>query len=114
MDRGGWQGGFPIQPHTFGPAFGESQNNEDWEEWLRWDPTVDAGSPEDGTLNSGSSKNDSPLQGATLQVEDGLFRKARETLAPPLILGEDTLDFGTRRICLEDCRMGLQVSTSNQ
>lgn len=98
MDRGGWQGGFPIQPHTFGPVFGEGQNHDDWEEWLRWDPTVDAGSPEDGTLNSGSSKNDSPLQGATLQMEDGLFGKGSDTLAPPLIMGEDTLDFGEQTV----------------
>jgi hypothetical protein len=98
MDRVGWQGGFPIQPPTFGPAFGEAQNNEDWEEWLRWDPTADAASPEDGTLNSASSKNDSPLQGATLQVEDGLFGKGSDTLAPPLIMGEDTLDFGEQTV----------------
>lgn len=93
MDRGGWLGGFPIQSNAFGPAFSDSQNDEDWQDFLRWDPAVDHTSPEDGTLNSGSSKNDSPVQGPAMPVDGELFGKT-ETLAPPLIIGEDALDFG--------------------
>ena len=98
MDRAGWQGGFPIQSNTFGPVFGETQSHEDWEDWLRWDPIVEPTSPEDGTLHSGSSKNDSPLQRAALPVESELFGKGSETLAPPLIMGEDALDFGGQTV----------------
>ena len=37
------------------------QNEEEWEDWLRWDPAVEPTSPEGETFNSGSSKNDSPI-----------------------------------------------------
>jgi hypothetical protein len=92
MDHGGgWQGGFPIQPNTFGHPFGDTQNHDDWEEWLRWDPTADVGSsPEDDTFNSGSSKNDSPIQDTVLPADIELFGKGNDTLAPPLVVGEDT------------------------
>lgn len=90
-----WQGGFPIQNNPlFGSQLDAPQNNEDWEEWLRWDPSADYGSPEDATTNSGSSKNDSPIQDTVLPVDTELFGKG-ETLAPPLIMGEDAFDFGT-------------------
>ena len=91
-----WQGGFPIQNNTLfaSSQLDAPQNHEDWEEWLRWDPAADYGSPEDGTLHSGSSKNDSPIQDSVMPVDTELFGKG-DTLAPPLIMGEDTFDFGT-------------------
>ena len=115
MDRGGWQGGFPIQPSTFGPVFGETQNHEDWEDWLRWDPAADHTSPEDGTLNSTSSKNDSPIQGATLSVDGELFVKGNDTLAPPLIMGEDAFDFGEQSMAGDETFLfgGLPNGTSS-
>ncbi|KAK5112073.1 hypothetical protein LTR85_011654 [Meristemomyces frigidus] len=77
--------------------FDNSQNGEDWEDWLRWDPAVEPTSPEDGTFHSGSSKNDSPLQDPVLPFNAELFGKgvANDTLAPPLIVGEGALDFGS-------------------
>ena len=98
MERIGWQGGFPIQPNTFGPPLGEQQSHEDWEDWLRWDPAAEPTSPEDGTWNSGSSKNDSPIQDVALPVQTELFGKANDTLAPPLIMGEDPFDFGDQNV----------------
>ncbi|KAK3715996.1 Clr6 histone deacetylase associated PHD protein-2 Cph2 [Vermiconidia calcicola] len=98
MDRGGWQSGFPLQSTAYGPPFGDAQNHEDWEDWLRWDPAADVTSPENGTFHSGSSKNDSPIQDTLLPVEDELFAKPNETLAPPLIMGEDAFDFGGQTV----------------
>ncbi|KAK5135878.1 hypothetical protein LTR08_004527 [Meristemomyces frigidus] len=94
---GAWPAGGPE------PAFGlpldnaqSAQNGEDWEYWLRWDPTAETTSPGDGTFNSGSSKNDSPLQDSVLPVNTGLYGTAAgyDTLAPPLVFGEGMLDFG--------------------
>lgn len=95
MDRGGgWQEGFPIQPDTFGQTFGQGQNHEDWEDWLRWDPAADiATSPDDSNFNSGSSKNDSPIQDTVLPVDSELFGKGIDTVVPPLIVGEDAFGF---------------------
>lgn len=67
-------------------------NHEDWEDWLRWDPALDATSPDDGTFNSGSSKNDSPLQAPAYPETYG---QHDEPLAPPHIVGDDTFGFGT-------------------
>ncbi|KAK4546824.1 hypothetical protein LTR36_001556 [Oleoguttula mirabilis] len=90
---GAWSG---DQLPAFGQQFDTSQNGEDWEDWLRWDPAAEATSPEDGaTFHSGSSKNDSPSQDAVLPFNAALFGKGAgdDTLAPPLIFGEDSLDF---------------------
>lgn len=89
-----WQGGFPIQPSGFGLQYGDNQNHEDWEDWLKWDPAAEPSSPEDGLLHSGSSKNDSPMQDPVLPVDNALFGKVNETLAPPMIVGDDALGFG--------------------
>ena len=96
MDHGGgWQGGFPIQSNSFGQMFGQGPSHEDWEDWLRWDPAADvASSPEDGALHSGSSKNDSPVQDSVLPRSTEFFGKVNDTLAPPLIVGQDAFDFG--------------------
>ncbi|KAK5170135.1 Clr6 histone deacetylase associated PHD protein-2 Cph2 [Saxophila tyrrhenica] len=95
MDQGGWQGGFPIQHDTFGQELFHPQSHEDWEDWLRWDSNADTNtSPEDTSFNSGSSKNDSPLQDSVMPADLGLFGKGSETLAPPMVMGEDTFDFG--------------------
>ncbi|KAK3672364.1 Clr6 histone deacetylase associated PHD protein-2 Cph2 [Recurvomyces mirabilis] len=84
-----WTGQSGMPP--FEQQMGYGQNGEDWEDWLRWDPTADATSPEDGTFGSGSSKNDSPLQDPALPFVDTAF--GGETLALPLIAGEDMLEF---------------------
>ena len=79
--------------------FDNGQTQEDWEDWLRWDPTAEPTSPEGGTLNSGSSKNDSPIQNAAIPAVDSeLFGKVNDTLAPPMIMGEDALDFGGQTV----------------
>lgn len=95
-----WSGGLGPPLPAFQQQFDIGQNGEDWEDWLRWDPTADATSPEDDTFHSGSSKNDSPLQDPVLPVNSELFGRgaANDTLAPPLIVGEDTLDFGASSI----------------
>lgn len=67
-------------------------NHEDWEDWLRWDPAVEANSPDDGTFNSGSSKNDSPLQAPAFPDS---YEQHDEPLVPPLIVGGDDFGFGT-------------------
>ncbi|KAK4634889.1 Sterol regulatory element-binding protein 1 [Fulvia fulva] len=87
-----WQGGFSQQQlSAFNSQLDAGQSNEDWEAWLRWDPAGEASSPGDGTFNSASSKNDSPLQ-------DPLFASFHQTndepLNPPLIVGDDDLAFG--------------------
>ena len=97
MDSAGWSGGFD-NPSAFGVAFDRSQSHEDWEDWLRWDPAAEPTSPEDGTLHSGSSKNDSPIQDTLLPADVQLLRKANETLAPPIIMGEDALDLGGQTV----------------
>lgn len=76
-------------------GFDHGQNGEDWESWLRWDPTTEVTSPDEGTFNSASSKNDSPIQDSVYPVGDHFFGKggADDTLAPPLIVGEGSLDF---------------------
>jgi len=88
-----WPGG---QISGLGQVIDIGSNGEDWEDWLRWDPAVEPTSPEDGIFHSGSSKNDSPLQDPAQPVNLGLYGKGavHDTLAPPLIIGEDALDFG--------------------
>lgn len=85
-----WQGatGYsaPFPRHLDTPS-----NNEDWEDWLRWDPAADPRSPDD-TFNSASSKNDSPIQDLALPAA---FGKSQDNpLAPLHIVGNATLDFG--------------------
>ncbi|KAK3067107.1 Clr6 histone deacetylase associated PHD protein-2 Cph2, partial [Teratosphaeriaceae sp. CCFEE 6253] len=87
-----WAGGFGHTAPGYGQQFENGQTGEDWEDWLRWDPAAEATSPDDGTFNSGSSKNDSPVQDPVLPVAASTYGKD-ETLAPPLIFGEDALDF---------------------
>lgn len=96
-----WQGGFSIQSATFGQPFYGGHSHEDWEDWLRWDPALEPTSPEEDTVISGSSKNDSPIQNAVLPVEKELFGK-NETLAPPVVMGEDNLDFGLQNFNSND------------
>lgn len=50
-------------------------HNEDWEDWLRWDPAAETSSPDDTTFNSGSSKNDSPVQDHVLPMGDLNYEK---------------------------------------
>ncbi|KAK0364933.1 Clr6 histone deacetylase associated PHD protein-2 Cph2 [Friedmanniomyces endolithicus] len=92
-----WPGGFGSGRTAFGQQSGNGQEGEDWEDWLRWDPAADPTSPDTGTFHSGSSKNDSPLQDPAIPVqpESDLFGKRYgDTIAPPLVVGEDALDFG--------------------
>ncbi len=86
---------WPIQNQAPALQYGSMHDNpEDWEDWLRWDPAAVevATSPEDGTLHSGSSKNDSPIQDSVMPVTGGVYGKGNETLAPPLIIGDDAFD----------------------
>ncbi|EME87687.1 uncharacterized protein MYCFIDRAFT_212986 [Pseudocercospora fijiensis CIRAD86] len=66
-------------------------NNDDWEEWLRWDPAAEPISPDD-TFNSASSKNDSPIQDVPCDAPFGKI--GEEPLRPLHIVGNDSLDFG--------------------
>ncbi|KAH9828521.1 hypothetical protein Tdes44962_MAKER09266 [Teratosphaeria destructans] len=96
MDTGAdaWPGGLS----GFNNTMDIGQHGEDWEDWLRWDPAVEPTSPEDGTFNSGSSKNDSPIQDPALPVADGLFGKGGDTLAPPMIMGDEPLGFSAASV----------------
>ncbi|EMC98830.1 hypothetical protein BAUCODRAFT_31094 [Baudoinia panamericana UAMH 10762] len=91
-----WSDGLTGGLSDFEQALGTRAPGEDWEDWLRWDPAIESTSPGDGTFNSGSSKNDSPLQHAALPLGgNDSFGKGfiDDTLAPPLVVGEDLLDF---------------------
>lgn len=72
-----------------------AKNDEDWEDWLRWDPTVTATSTEES--HSGSSKHDSPVQNMAFEAPDTTFdlHGNNDTLAPPLVVGEDDLNNGS-------------------
>lgn len=86
-----WQGGGGASSQQMPPFVSQldgGANHEDWEDWLRWDPALDATSPDDGTFNSGSSKNDSPLQAPAYPGQQD------EPLVPPLIVGDDDFGFG--------------------
>lgn len=90
-----WQGGGGGPSQQMPPFVSQldgGANHEDWEDWLRWDPAVEANSPDDGTFNSGSSKNDSPLQAPAYPEAYG---QHDEPLVPPLIVGDDNFGFGT-------------------
>lgn len=91
MDESIWQAGMP--PSSFETPFGVAQSTENWEDWLRWDPAVDSTPPDNDFSRSGSSKNDSPFQDPVYPT-DIAFDKIRhdDTLAPPLVVGEDTFD----------------------
>ncbi|KAI5369957.1 putative sterol regulatory element-binding protein [Septoria linicola] len=86
---GGGGGHSPMGPS--GGQFDATQTNEDWEDWLRWDPAAEPTSPDD-TFNSGSSKNDSPIQDPVFPVSFG--STGDEPLVPPLIVGDEHLGFG--------------------
>lgn len=88
-----WQGGGgpSQQMPVFASQLDGEANHEDWEDWLRWDPAVEANSPDDGTFNSGSSKNDSPLQAPSYS---GSYGQNDEPLVPPLIIGDDNYEIG--------------------
>ncbi|KAK6430366.1 Clr6 histone deacetylase associated PHD protein-2 Cph2 [Oleoguttula sp. CCFEE 5521] len=83
-----WQGGFAS---TFDAQLG--QNNEDWEDWLRWDPAAgDQTSPDMGfSSNAGSSKHDSPVQDPVFPASS--FDVLNGTIAPPLIVSDEGMDF---------------------
>lgn len=97
MDYSKWSGAsFPDGDVSFDPTFNIGQTNEDWEDWLRWDPAQDATSPENDTSNSSNSLNDSPLQDHAFPAGHDASGKigADDNLAPPMIVGDDTLDLG--------------------
>ncbi|GAB7365751.1 hypothetical protein MBLNU230_g7086t1 [Neophaeotheca triangularis] len=97
MDAPNWpESSFPNGDVPFDSAFNIGQSNEEWEDWLRWDPAQDATSPENATSNSSHSQNDSPLQDHAFPLGHDLSGKpgCNDTLAPPMIAGEDALDLG--------------------
>lgn len=89
MDAPSWQTDFSS---AFETSLGQS--NEDWEDWLRWDPAADSTSPENDFSIAGSSKNDSPIQDAALPAMDYTKLDGDAAMAPPMIMGEDGFDFG--------------------
>ena len=91
-----WPADFTRGNPTFDPQFNGGQSQDDWQDWLRWDPAADSTSPENDTSFSGSSKNDSPLQDPVFPVGDHTFNTlcADDTIAPPLVAGDDAFDFG--------------------
>lgn len=78
-------------PSPFGKQFNAAQNNEDWEDWLRWDPTAEPTSPDD-TFHSGSSKNDSPMQESIFPLAVPGTDDA--SLISPLIVGDENDGLG--------------------
>ena len=60
-------------------------NADEWSEWLRWDPTQDAVSPNSSTKTS----NNSPIQDVNYNADQFPPLGADDTLAPPLIVGDD-------------------------
>lgn len=88
MDVPTWQADFA----SFDTPLGQS--NEDWEDWLRWDPAADSTSPENDFSLAGSSKNDSPIQDSVFPAMDfGKLGPDGNTI-PPYIMSDDTLNFG--------------------
>ncbi|SMR44298.1 unnamed protein product [Zymoseptoria tritici ST99CH_3D1] len=89
-----WQGGAGASqsmPPFASQLDGASNNNEDWEDWLRWDPAAEPTSPDD-TFNSASSKNDSPLQDPAFLAPFG--QNDDESRIPPLIVDDENFGFG--------------------
>lgn len=79
-------------PADFGESAGIPHNPEDWEDWLRWDPTTtEPISPNSTTKTS----NNSPMQDLGFQQDQFPPLGGDETLAPPLIVGDDAsmIDF---------------------
>lgn len=60
-------------------------NPDDWEDWLRWDPTNESLSPD----NSSKDSTDSPTHGSST-IETFPWLDSNATIAPPLIVGDDT------------------------
>ncbi|QIW95632.1 hypothetical protein AMS68_001150 [Peltaster fructicola] len=85
-----WQGDHASP--TFEMDFGGMKNDDDWEDWLRWDPGANTTVRDDDISYSGSSKNDSPVQKTAFAVAETHLVNLGETLAPPLVVGEDDLD----------------------
>ena len=85
-----WQ---PDLPSTFETQLGQS--NEDWEDWLRWDPAADSTSPENDFSLAGSSKNDSPIQEAAFPAIDFTKLGVDDMTVPPFIMGDDSLNFSS-------------------
>ncbi|KAK8214841.1 Clr6 histone deacetylase associated PHD protein-2 Cph2 [Zalaria obscura] len=85
MDANSWQEFPSDMPDLVGqPAI--PYNPEDWEDWLRWDPqNNNATSPESLSKTS----NDSPLQDLSFQRDQFPALGHNDTLAPPLIVGDD-------------------------
>lgn len=73
----------------FDMAAGVPNNPDDWEEWLRWDPTTEPLSPESSTKTS----NNSPIQDLGFNADQFPPLPGDETLAPPLIVGDDSTMF---------------------
>jgi hypothetical protein len=89
MDAPMWHGDFDS---SFETQLGQS--NEDWEDWLRWDPAADSTSPENDFSFAGSSKNDSPIQDSVFPALDFSKIGPDGNNIPPFILGDDSLNFG--------------------
>lgn len=70
------------------------QSNEDWEDWLRWDPAADSTSPENTFSMAGSSKNDSPIQDPVFPAIDYGKSGIDGTAVPPFIVGDESFNFG--------------------
>jgi len=85
-----WQ---PDLPSTFETQLGQS--NEDWEDWLRWDPAADSTSPENDFSLAGSSKNDSPVQENAFPAIDYTKLGIDDITAPPFIMGDDSLNLNS-------------------
>ncbi|GAB7357788.1 hypothetical protein MBLNU459_g0607t1 [Dothideomycetes sp. NU459] len=84
-------------PADFGEPAGIPHNPDDWEDWLRWDPTADSTDPTapadpvspvspDSTTKT---SNNSPMQDLGFQADHFPPLGGDETLAPPLIVGDD-------------------------
>lgn len=73
----------------FDVSSGIPHEPNDWEDWLRWDPTTEPLSPDSSTKTS----NNSPIQDLGFQADHFPSLPGDETLAPPLIVGDDATMF---------------------
>jgi hypothetical protein len=89
MDDSLWQ---PEFDSSFATQLGQS--NEDWEDWLRWDPAADSTSPDNDFSLAGSSKNDSPVQDVAFPAIDYGKPGPDGNNVPPFIMGDDSLSLG--------------------
>lgn len=85
---------------------GIPNNPDDWEEWLRWDPTTEPLSPE----SSSKTSNYSPIQDGGYQADQFPSLPGDDTLAPLLIVGDESSLFD---FSFDQASLHLEANTKN-